>query len=107
MLEVNGYVSTTRVMVCLRRSLPLFINTHMLPNVKALETARTANRRLREEIKASAEELVAVRTQQGQNAKRHSQSLVAAKTALDEVLQGVNILRCNLRVTLYFLLSGV
>lgn len=52
---------------------------------KALETARTANRRLREEIKATAEELAATKAQQGENARRHSQSLVAAKSALDEV----------------------
>lgn len=52
---------------------------------KALETARTANRRLREEVTASTEELAAIKTQQGEDARRHSQSLVAAKTALDEV----------------------
>ncbi|CAM9090655.1 unnamed protein product [Hapterophycus canaliculatus] len=50
----------------------------------ALETARTANRRLREEIKACSEELAAIKAQQGEDATRHSQSLVAARTALDE-----------------------
>lgn len=52
---------------------------------QALETARTANRRLREEVKASTEELAAIKTQQEEDARRHSQSLVAARTALDEV----------------------
>lgn len=34
---------------------------------------------------ASTEELTAIKTQQGEDARRHSQSLVAAKSALDEV----------------------
>lgn len=34
---------------------------------------------------ASTEELAAIKTQQGEDARRHSQSLVAAKSALDEV----------------------
>ncbi|CAM9178368.1 unnamed protein product [Scytosiphon promiscuus] len=50
----------------------------------ALETARTANRRLREEVTACNEELAAIKAQQGEDARRHSQSLVAARTALDE-----------------------
>ncbi|CAM9333908.1 unnamed protein product [Sphacelaria rigidula] len=50
----------------------------------ALETARTANRRLREQVQALSDELTSTRTQQGEDAKRHSQSLVAAQTALDE-----------------------
>lgn len=53
--------------------------------IKALETARTANRRLREQVQALSDELTSTRTQQGEDAKRHSQSLVAAQRALDEV----------------------
>lgn len=34
---------------------------------------------------ASTEELAAIKTQQGEDARRHSQNLVAAKSALDEV----------------------
>lgn len=60
---------------------------HVRPHLscQALETARTANRRLREEVTASTEELAAIKTQQAEDARRHSQSLVAAKSALDEV----------------------
>lgn len=60
---------------------------------QALETARTANRRLREEVTASTEELAAIKTQQGEDARRHSQGLVAAKSALDEVRHRLEALR--------------
>lgn len=43
-------------------------------------------------MKASTEELAAIKTQQGEDARRHSQSLVAAKSALDEVCDRLEIL---------------
>lgn len=77
------------ILPCYIRSSLASSLSHTQP-AKALETARTANRRLREEIKATAEELAATKTQQGENARRHSQSLVAAKSALDEVRHSQN-----------------
>lgn len=67
------------------RLLRMHILRPYLLSCQALETARTANRRLREEVTASTEELAAIKTQQAEDARRHSQSLVAAKSALDEV----------------------
>lgn len=61
--------------------------------MQALETARTANRRLTEEVKASREELTSMRGQQREGVERHSQSLIAAKTALDEVISGLCLVR--------------
>ncbi|CAM9159969.1 unnamed protein product, partial [Choristocarpus tenellus] len=50
----------------------------------ALETARTANRRLREEVLAAAEEIASARDQRAESQARHSESLRAAQAALDE-----------------------
>lgn len=86
-LCVENTFVTRRLSLGYHSAPPILFRAEIVFCVKqALETARTANRRLKEDVKASADELVVVRAQHEDSIRRHGDSLIAAKVALDEVL---------------------